>query len=176
MTSGRSTGPNATDAAARQPGPPTGIVRTLLALPVVLYRARLGRLLGHRFLLLRQRGRKTGRIRQVVVEVVCFDPPTGESVVLAGWGRKTQWLQNVLAGGAIEIETAGGRYRPRYRVLDPAEAARLFADYERRNRFVAPVVRRVLSSLLGWRYDGSPSAREQAMRQLVMVGFRPANH
>ena len=49
-----------------QPAPPTGVLRALLGLPVHLYHARLGVLLGHRFLLLVHTGRKTGLHRETV--------------------------------------------------------------------------------------------------------------
>ena len=47
--------------------------------------------------------------------------------------------------------------------------------YERRNRLVAPVVRVVLSRLIGWRYDGSPPARERLVSELPILAFRLAS-
>jgi hypothetical protein len=58
-------------------------------------------------------------------------------------------------------------------VLDPDEASEVLADYERRNRFAAPVVRTVLSRLLGWRYRGSDADRVRAVLQLPLVAFTP---
>lgn len=160
-------------AAIRQPAPPGGILRTLLGLPVHLYDAGLGVLLGHRFLLLVHTGRKTGRRRETVLEVVRYDPTTSESVVAAGWGRRTGWLHNVEAGLAHEVRTGRTRFAPVYRILPPDEAEWTFADYERRNRLIGPVVRAVLSRLLGWHYDGTTAARRKAVEQLSIVGFRP---
>jgi len=159
--------------AVRQPAPPTGVLRSLLGLPVHLYHAHLGVLLGHRFLLLVHTGRKTGLHRETVLEVVRYDPVTRESVVAAGWGRRTGWLHNVEAGLAHEVWTGRQRFTPAYRILPPDEAARLFADYERQNRLFAPIIRAVLSRLLGWRYDGTPASRRRAVEQLSLVGFRP---
>ena len=157
----------------RQPAPPGGVLRTLLGLPVHLYHAHLGVLLGHRFLLLVHTGRKTGMRRETVLEVVRDDPTTSESVVAAGWGRRTGWLHNVEAGLAHEVWTGRQRFAPAYRILPPVEAERLFADYERRNRLIGPLLRAVLSRLLGWRYDGTPTARRRAVEQLSLVAFRP---
>lgn len=156
-----------------QPAPPTGVLRALLGLPVHLYHAHLGVLLGHRSLLLVHTGRKTGLHRETVLEVVRYDPATQESVVAAGWGRRTGWLHNVEAGLAHEVWTGRQRFAPDWRILPPDEAERIFADYERRNRLIAPVIRAVLSRLLGWRYDGTPAARRQAVEQLSLVAFRP---
>ena len=111
--------------------------------------------------------------RETVLEVVRYDPITRESVVAAGWGRRTGWLHNVEAGLAREVWIGRERFVPAYRLLDPDEAERIFADYERRNRLIGPLLRAVLRRLLGWRYDGTPTARRRAVEQLSLVGFRP---
>ena len=160
-------------APAGQPAPPRGVLRALLRLPVYLYRARLGILLGHRFLLLVHTGRTTGLRRETVLEVVEYDSATRESVVAAGWGRRTGWFHNVEAGLAHEIRTGRDRFTPACRVLTPGEAERVCADYERRNRLIAPLVRAVVSRLVGWRYDGTPAARRRIVEQLPLVAFRP---
>lgn len=159
--------------AIRQPPPPAGLLRSLLGLPVHLYHAHLGMLLGHRFLLLVHTGRKTGLHRETVLEVVRYDPGTRESVVVAGWGRRTGWFHNVEAGQAHEVWTGRQRFAPAWRILPADEAERTFADYERRNRLIKPIVRAVLSRLLGWRYDGTPASRRRAVEQLALVAFRP---
>lgn len=161
------------DLRAAAPDRPTGMLRFLLGLPAHLYHLRLGFLLGHRFLLLVHTGRRTGRHRETVLEVVRYDPVTDESVVLAGWGRRAGWLHNVKAGLGREVRTGAQRYVPAWRILPVEEAETLFADYERRNRVAGPIVRAVLGRLLGWRYDGTPAARRRAVEQLAFVGFRP---
>lgn len=65
------------------------------------------------------------------------------------------------------------RFAPTHRELDVDEAAAVLADYERRNRLAAPVVRRVLSRLVGWRYDGSEQARRRLVRERPVLAFRP---
>jgi deazaflavin-dependent oxidoreductase (nitroreductase family) len=149
------------------------MLRALLGLPVHLYHAHLGVLLGRRFLLLVHTGRRTGIKRETVLEVIRFDPVAREAVVAAGWGRRTGWLHNVEAGLAREVWIGRERFVPAYRVLAPDEAERLFADYERRNRLGAPLVRAVISRLVGWRYDGTQASRRRAVEQLSLVGFRP---
>jgi len=142
-------------------------------MPVHPYHAGLGFLFGCRFLLLATTGRRTGQRREAVVEVMRYDHSTREAIVMAGWGARTGWLHNVEAGLAREVRIGRERYVPAYRVLAPGEAAAVLADYERRNRLIAPVVRRVISGLVGWRYDGSPEARRRVVEQLPLVGFRP---
>ena len=49
---------------------PSGTLRLVFRLPIYLYRLNLGWLLGHRGLLLTHQGRKSGLLRETVLEVI----------------------------------------------------------------------------------------------------------
>ena len=155
---------------SRTPGP---VLRRLLRLPVLLYRWRLGWLLGGRFLLLVHAGRRTGREYRTVVEVVGHDRATDEWRVMAGFGRTADWYRNVMAGGAVRVVAGRTSFAPVVRELDEDAAVQVLAAYERRNRAVAPVVRAVLSRLAGRRYTATDADRRRLVQQLPIVGFRP---
>src|SRR5215217_5389167 len=65
---------------------PAGALRFAFRLPIYLYRLNLDRLLGHRALLLVHQGRRSGLLRETVLEVLLYDPATRKSVVLSAWG------------------------------------------------------------------------------------------
>ena len=92
---------------------------------------------------------------------------------MSGFGPRSNWYLNVLAEGAEEIEIGGLRFRPEVRRLKGREAIEAMADYERRNRLAAPMVRAVLSRLAGFHYDGTEDARRRLVEALPLVGFRP---
>jgi deazaflavin-dependent oxidoreductase (nitroreductase family) len=140
---------------------------------VALYAAHAGWLLGHCFLLLRHRGRRSHRRYRTVLEVVAWRPATREAVVLSGLGHRAQWYRNLLAGQAVQVQVARLRFAPAVRPLGSDEAVGVLADYERRNRLVAPLVRGVLSKLAGFRYDGSDAARRRLVQTLPLVALRP---
>jgi deazaflavin-dependent oxidoreductase (nitroreductase family) len=141
--------------------------------PVALYRCRLGWLFGHRFLMLVHVGRRTGRTYRTILEVIEYRREIPELIVLSGFGPDAAWLRNIDARGGAEIVVGSQRFAARHRRLAAAEAAAAFAGYERRHRLIAPIVRRVLSRLLGWRYDGSDAARLRLAAQLPFIAFRP---
>jgi deazaflavin-dependent oxidoreductase (nitroreductase family) len=150
---------------------PRGLLLRLLRVPALLYEHGWGRLLGHRFLALAHRGRKSGRRYVTVLEVVEWRPQATEAVVVSGFGPGAQWYRNVLAGTAEEVQIGRLRFPASARVLDASEAEAVLAGYERRNRLAAPVVRYVLGRLTGIRYDGSPAGRRRIVESLPFVAL-----
>lgn len=88
------------------------ILRTkwLVRAPIALFRAGMGFLFGGRMLLLEHIGRTSGEARYVVLEVLTR-PSRGEVVIASGFGRKSQWLQNIQANPDchVSIGAAQGR-------------------------------------------------------------------
>lgn len=152
----------------RPPGP---LLRLLFRAPIVLYRLRLGWLLGDRFILLTHTGRTTGRARSTVVEVVAHDRSVPEVVVIAAWGARAQWVRNLKAAPAIAVQIGRVRWpHPEHRFLEPAEVANVIAAYRREH----PLVARMLARLLGWPLYAAPPVYEQFTRTLYAIAFRPA--
>ena len=148
---------------------------SLFRAPVFLYRWRCGWLLGHRFLLLIHTGRRTGLQRQTVLEVIEYRREGPEVVVMSGFGRTSDWLRNIVATPSPEVVIGSHRFSAIVRCLDQSEAVTVMAGYERRNRFVAPIIRLVLSRLLGWQYGGSDADRRRLVAQLPLIAFRAQN-
>jgi deazaflavin-dependent oxidoreductase (nitroreductase family) len=157
-----------------QPAPMPPWLKRVYAVPSRLYDHGLGWVFGHRFVRIEHVGRRSGRTYHAVVEVLHYDPVTGEAVVMAGYGPRADWVRNIETAGAARLDFGSGPRRAAYRVLGPDEAIATFADYERRHPLIRPGVRLTLTSLLGWRYDGSPQARLRLVGQLPMIAFRPS--
>ena len=102
-------------------------------LPIYLYRLKLGWSLGHRFLLLIHRGRKSGLLHQTVLEVIRYNPAAEESVVLSARGEKADWYRNIDASPALEVRTGRERYVPKQRFLAPEENHAVILEYARRH-------------------------------------------
>jgi deazaflavin-dependent oxidoreductase (nitroreductase family) len=164
-------------AASRTRGPnlhwlrskPTGALRLAFRLPNYLYRLNLGWLLGHCFLQLVHRGRRSDLLRETVLEVLLHEPATRESVVLAAWGEKADWYRNVRAIPALEVRTGGQRYVPEQRCLSAKENRGVISDYARRH----PLAFRVFARVFSYPLDGTEAARREVARSLRLVAFRP---
>ena len=152
------------------PGP---ISKRIPRAPVALYEVGAEQVTRQRrFLLLTHRGRRSGCIYRTTLEVLFWDSAKREAIVMSGFGPRANWYLNSLDGGALEVQIAGLRLNPEVRSLEPEEAVHVIADYERRNRFIAPIVRVVLSRLAGIDYDSSEEARRRLVSALPLVAFR----
>lgn len=144
---------------------PSGVSRLLFRLPLWLYRARLGALLGRRFVLINHIGRVSGRSRQVVVEVVEHHAATRDVVVASGFGPKADWYRNLLAHPEVSITVGGHAYDVRAVPLDDAEAGEAMVGYARRHRVAA----RGLARFMGFEADGTESDYRDIGRRIPML-------
>lgn len=96
--------------------------------PIGLYRVGLGGLLGSRFLLLEHRGRTSGELRQVVLEVLETDDD-GNPVIASGFGEGSQWFKNVTADPNVWVTRTRTRTAATANRLDDGDALAVFERY-----------------------------------------------
>ncbi|BBX18772.1 nitroreductase family deazaflavin-dependent oxidoreductase [Mycolicibacterium duvalii] len=97
--------------------------------PIRLYRAGLGFVFGSRLLMLEHVGRRTGRTRYVVLEVIGHTAPD-VYVVASGFGERAQWFRNVMAHPEVTVSVAARRRVPATaRRLSAPEADRELQHY-----------------------------------------------
>jgi len=148
--------------------PPKGFSRFFYRLPIHIYRIGLGRLMGSRFLLLEHTGRKSGKLRRNVLEVVRRDDATRTFYIVSAWGEKSDWLRNVRANPAVKIIVDGTRYSAKATPLSREESERELLDYAQRY----PRAAIELSRLLGYRLDGTPEDFAALAEQMTIVALR----
>src|ERR1051326_3191343 len=150
-----------------------GLLWYFFRAPVYLCRWQMRWLRCTRCLLLTHIGRRSGLRRQTVLEVVEYRPEGPEVVVANGFGPDSDWVRNIEAGAGEEITVGSKHFLASHRFLGEEEAVKVIEDYEYRNRFIAPLVRRVFSWLIGWKYHSTNSDRHRLARELPLIAFRP---
>jgi len=155
-----------------KPGP---VVALLNRAPILLYRAHLGWVLGTRFLMLTTTGRKTGRTRRTVLEVMKrADGPAGGNAatlwVVASRGRHTDWYANAVAAGPTRVAWMNRSFTPRVRALDADERFELLADYQRRHPRAAAMLGK---AALGEDFTPAPEDLRDLAGELRALRFEP---
>ena len=137
--------------------------------PRPLYHRRWGWLLDHTFLLIVHQGRKTGRRRETVAMALTYDPQTREAVVCSAWGPNTEWIRNLRARPAMQIQIGRESYAPEQRFLSEDESVAVAVEFRRRH----PWRVRLVAALLGWGDLSSKTAVREFVRTRPFVSFRP---
>ena len=148
-------------------------LRLLFRAPVCLCHCGCGRLLGHRFLLLIQTGRRTGLRRRTVLEVIEYREDVPEAIVMSAFGPNASWLRNIQTNPTEEVIIGSQCFAAVHRLLREEEAVKAIMEYQRRHWFIAPIIHFALSRFVGWRYDGSEKECRRLVAQLPVIGFRP---
>jgi deazaflavin-dependent oxidoreductase (nitroreductase family) len=138
--------------------------------PIWLYRLKLGWLLGQRFLLLEHRGRKSGMMRQAVIEVVDQDPHKGSYVVAAAWGHQSDWYKNIEAEPHVKIGVGTQRFPALAKTLSADDAAQHLNAYATKHPFA---FRQLGSLLIGSKSHDTMQIIESFIEAIPFVEFLP---
>lgn len=147
---------------------PSTLLRWLFRLPVGIYRARLGWIFGHRFLMLTHRGRKSGLVRRTVVEVVARRGAT--YVVFSGYGATADWYRNALASPPLRVDVGFEHFEPAVREVPEPERRQLLADYAAKH----PTAAKALGDrMLGVPFTSDSASLGELARRLPALELSP---
>jgi deazaflavin-dependent oxidoreductase (nitroreductase family) len=145
--------------------------RWLLRAPIPLFRG-AGPLLGRRFVLLEHRGRTSGRLRYVLLEVVHREP--GALMVISGYGPTAQWYRNIETDPRVRIWSGGIRHAPATATPLSAEHGTAILESYRHHH---PLAARALGRAFGipeFAHRKPVPLRRAEELPLVRISARPA--
>jgi deazaflavin-dependent oxidoreductase (nitroreductase family) len=102
-------------------------------------------LLGERFLLLTHIGRKSGRPRETVLEVVHHDTGNDTYFVASGWGERSNWLRNVRKTPMVGVNIGKRHFVAMTKRLSIAEAQSTLLAGARHHPWVFPILAKLMS-------------------------------
>lgn len=124
---------------------PAGLLKQILRVPLWLYQAGFGPVLGWLpFLILTTRGRRTGLPRHTVLE---YRRHGSKFYIISGWGEQAHWYKNLLADDQVTIQYGRLTIPARaVKVTDPAEALRAVYMFRRGSPLADVVLSRMSSA------------------------------
>jgi deazaflavin-dependent oxidoreductase (nitroreductase family) len=150
--------------------PPGAVLRLGLGLPTWLFRLHLGRLLGERFLLLEHTGRKTGKTRRNVLEVVSHDDASDTFYVVSGWGSSADWYRNIHRRPIVSVRVGGRRFSARAQDVPISRAVDIMDAYTGRH----PLAFKELTHFfLGEELEPGRDASRHVVEKMPMIAFQP---
>ncbi len=140
----------------------------MFKLPLVLYRFRLGWVLGKRFMQITHVGRRSGKTYKSVLAVLKFDEKTNEIYAVSAW-KGSDWYYNIQASPALQVETGFIHYAPAQRMLSAEEITDAFMEYKKQH----PIFSRMVCRIPDWKWDSSYEEFLTLARTLRGVAFMP---
>jgi deazaflavin-dependent oxidoreductase (nitroreductase family) len=143
----------------------------MFKLPLVLYRLRLGWLLGKRFMRITHVGRRSGKVYRTILAVLRFDEKTKEVYAVSAW-QGSDWYYNIQTSPALQVETGLVHYVPVQRTLTAEEITTAFMEYRKKH----PLFSRIICRIPGWKWDSTYDEFLELARKLHGVAFMPRSN
>jgi deazaflavin-dependent oxidoreductase (nitroreductase family) len=140
-------------------------------LPQLIYRLGLGgaeQWLGLDWIEVTTTGRKSGRRRTVLLDLIGEDPAAGRFFAQSAYGSRSDWVKNLERDPRCEVRVGRRRHRARAAPVPEDEARRVLLAYVRAHRFYSPLIARVMG------YRGESQAESLApwlLERFGMVAF-----
>ena len=147
---------------------PSGALRWFLRAPIHLYKAKLGWMLGGRFMLIEHIGRKSKAPRFTVVETVSHDRESDTYYACSGWGERSDWFQNLMHDPHATITIGTRKFSTLAVRVDPDAATPVLADYQARH---PAAFKELFKRMMGRPYTGQDAIRDLA-QVVPMVAFK----
>lgn len=160
---------NKENADPKIPDPPRGIKAIPWRLPIWLYRLHLGWLLGHRALLLTHKGRISGKERTAMLEVIKYEETTNTHYVASGFGKKSDWYQNISKTPGVVIQVGTQNFPAKAESLPSDEARNVFLEYTQNH----PKAVKNLAKIVGYPIGDTEEEMMAFLALIPVVAFHP---
>lgn len=153
----------------RFPDPPRGLKAIPLRMPILFYKLGIGWMLGSRFLLLSHTGRKSGEIRQTVLEIIHHSPEDHTYYVVSGFGTSSHWYQNIKQDPRVIVQVGSTRMAADAQQLKPTEAENIFLAYTQKYSLGF----RLLANVLNYDIVHTAEGYQAFGREIPMIRLSP---
>ena len=134
-----------------EPAPPKGLKLKLFRAPRYVYHMKLGFLFGERLIHLKHWGRKSGQLKETVIEVIDQDKTNGTLYSASGFGTQSQWFKNISVNNAVFVTVKNTEFEASASVLSADEATQVLLRYAKAH----PNSIKGVARLSGYEMDGS---------------------
>ncbi len=137
---------------------PNRMLKFFFKVPVWLHKMGLGgweRLVGAQWMLITTKGRKTGKPRNVMVDVMDYDKSTDTYYIEAAYGERADWYKNIQSNPIFEAQVGRRKFKARAGALTTEGAAELLVQFYRSK----PAYTRSVMAMAGIKFNGEDELR-----------------
>jgi deazaflavin-dependent oxidoreductase (nitroreductase family) len=148
--------------------PPKGWLKYFFKMPV--YFARMGflgweKVFGLDWMLLITTGRKSGKKRYSMVDILSYEGEKDTYYIEVGFGRKSDWYQNIQANPIFEAQVYRRKFTAKAEELSIEKAADMMADFVKRR----PLYARSVLKMVGITINSEEELRGMVSKMILLA-------
>jgi deazaflavin-dependent oxidoreductase (nitroreductase family) len=150
---------------------PSRLLKFLFKVPVWLHKMGLGgweRLVGAQWMLITTKGRKTGKLRHTMVDVMDYDKASDTYYIEAAYGARADWYKNIQANPIFEAKVGRRKFNARAGALTTEGASEMLVQFYRSK----PAYTRSVMAMAGMKFKDEDELRSMG-RNLTLLAVTP---
>jgi deazaflavin-dependent oxidoreductase (nitroreductase family) len=151
---------------------PRGFLKIFYKVPIYLHKLGLvwwmEKISGAQWMLITAIGRKTGKPRQVMVDVLNYDPNQDTYYIEAAYGGRADWVRNIRVNPVFQAQVGKRKFAARAIELPPDQNGDLLVAMYRR----APSYTKAVCAMVGIKVNSEEDIKEVGDK-LMLLAVKP---
>ena len=150
---------------------PAGFLKFFFKVPVWVHKIGLGgweRLVGAQWMLITTKGRKTGKPREAMVDVMDYDKVTDTYYIEAAYGARADWYRNMLSNPIFEAQVGRRKFKASAGALSTEGAGEMLVQFYRNK----PTYTRSVMAMAGMKFNDEDELRILG-KDLTLLAVKP---
>lgn len=139
--------------------------------PLFMHKVGLGgweKIIGAEWMLISTTGRKTGKRRDSMVDVMDYDASTDTYYIEAAYGSRADWFKNIKANPIFDAQVGRRKFKAQAQELDAASTGEMLVRFFRRK----PAYTRSVMAMVGMKFKDENELREMG-KNLTLLAVKP---
>jgi len=139
--------------------------------PLFMHKVGLGgweKIIGAEWMLISTTGRKTGKRRDSMVDVMDYDASTDTYYIEAAYGSRADWFKNIKANPIFDAQVGRRKFKAQAQELDAAGTGEMLVRFFRRK----PAYTRSVMAMVGMKFKDENELREMG-KNLTLLAVKP---
>lgn len=150
---------------------PNPLLKLFFKFPLLLHKIGLGgweKLIGAEWMLLSTTGRKTGRRRDSMVDVMDYDAESDTYYIEAAYGSRADWFKNIQANPVFDAQVGRRKFKATAEELSGKDTGEALVRFFRRK----PAYTRSVMAMVGMKFKDEDELRKLG-ENLTLLAVKP---
>jgi deazaflavin-dependent oxidoreductase (nitroreductase family) len=150
---------------------PNSLQKFFFKVPVWFHKMGFGgweRMIGAQWMLITTTGRKSGKSRDVMVDVMDYDKTADTYYIEAAYGSRADWVRNIQSHPIFKAQVGRRKFDARMSALTNEKAGELVVKFFR----AKPAYTRTVMAMVGMKFEGEEELRALGSK-LTLFAIQP---